>query len=140
VQSARRWAEQIIQQQSQVLLPPDLGYPVSSDLMAALPPELVTIVATIRNTGRLPITIQRCQWQTSQLEMTIEAPSMPPGVSFPHRLGEHDQCISVTDLASIISILDAPLRDKSVIDCEAWPIVEVATGGGGWSRRSRCRC
>jgi hypothetical protein len=50
------------------------------------------VVATITNTGRLPVTIQRCQWQTSQPGLTIEAPNTPPGVSFPHRLGENDQC------------------------------------------------
>jgi len=50
---------------------------------------------------------------------------MPPGASFPHRLGENYRCISVTSLAAIMS-MDAPLRDKSVTGREAWPIVEVA--------------
>jgi hypothetical protein len=119
-------AQQMIQQQSQVVIPPDLGHPASDDLMAVLPPESVMIIAIIRNTGRLPVTIQRCQWQASQPGLIIERPSMPPGVSFPHRLGEHDQCISVIDLAAIMSVLDAPLRDTSVTGREAWPIVEVA--------------
>jgi hypothetical protein len=119
-------AQQMIQQHTQLSLPPDLGYPVSADLIAAVPPESIMIVSTITNTGRLPVTIQRCQWQTSQSGMIIETPNMPPGVSFPHRLGEHDRCISVTSLATIMSVLDAPLRDKSVTDREAWPIVEVA--------------
>jgi len=118
-------AQQMIQQHSQIVLPPDLGYPASDDLMAVLPPDSIMVVATIRNTGRLPVTIQRCQWQTSQ-PGTIESPRMPPGVSFPHRLGEHDQCSSVIDLASIMSLLDAPLRDTSVTGRHAWPLVEIA--------------
>jgi hypothetical protein len=119
-------AQRLIQQNARIALPPDLGYTVSDDLMAALPSESIMVVATIRNTGRLPVTIQRCQWRTSQPGMIIESPGMPPSVPFPHRLGEHDQCISVIDLASIISILDAPLRDESVGGREAWPLVEVA--------------
>ena len=119
-------AQQMIQQHSQIPIPTDLSYPASAELMAALPPEAILIVATITNTGRLLVTIQRCQWQTSQPGMTIETPNMPPGVSFPHRLGENDRCISVTSLATIMSVLDAPLRDKSVTGREAWPIVEAA--------------
>jgi len=118
-------AQQMIQQQAQVMLPPDLGFSPSDDLMAVLPPDSVMIVAVIRNTGRLPVTIQRCQWQTSQPGI-IEVPGMPPSVSFPHRLGEDDQCMSVIELATIMSILDAPLKDVSVTGREAWPIVEVA--------------
>ena len=118
-------AQQMIQQHAQIPIPTDLCYPASAELMAAMPPEMVLVVATITNTGRLPVTIQRCQWQTSQPGL-IEAPNMPPGVSFPYRLGENDRCISVITLATIMSILDAPLRDKSVTGREAWPIVEVA--------------
>jgi hypothetical protein len=119
-------AQRLIAFQSQFVMPLDLSYPASEELMAALPTESVMIVAIFRNTGRLPVTIQRCQWQTSQPGMIIERPGAPPSVAFPHRLGEHDQCISIIDLASIMSILDAPLRDKSVIAREAWPRVEVA--------------
>jgi hypothetical protein len=119
-------AQQMIQYHARIPIPHDLSYPASAELMAVVPPESVMVVATIKNTGRLPVTIQRCQWQTSQLGMTIESPNRPPGVSFPHRLGENDQCISVIDLASIMSVLDAPLRDKSITGREAWPIVEVA--------------
>jgi hypothetical protein len=119
-------AQQMIQQHSQIVLPPDLGYLASDDLMAVLPPDSIMVVAIIRNTGRLPVTIQRCQWQTSQPGTIIESPGMPPGVSFPHRLGEHDQCSSVIDLASIMSILDAPLRETSVTGRDVWPLVEVA--------------
>jgi hypothetical protein len=118
-------AQQMIQQHSQIPIPPDLSSPVSADLMAVLPPESVMVVATITNTGRLPVTIQRCQWRTSQ-EGTIETPNLPPGVSFPHRLRENDRCISVISLASIMAVLDAPLRDRSVTGRDAWPIVEVA--------------
>jgi hypothetical protein len=119
-------AQQMIQYHAQIQVPTDLGYPTSAELMAALPSEAVLIVATITNTGRLPVTIQRCQWRTSQPDMLIESPNMAPGVSFPHRLGENDRCISIIDLASIMSILDAPLRDKSMVGREAWPLVEVA--------------
>jgi hypothetical protein len=118
-------AQQMIQQHAQIPIPTDLSYPASAELMAAMPPEMVLIVATITNTGRLPVTIQRCQWQTSQPGL-IEAPNLPPGVSFPYRLGENDRCISVITLATIMSVLDAPLRDKSLTEREASPMVEVA--------------
>jgi hypothetical protein len=118
-------AQQMIQYHSQLPIPPDLSYPASPELVATLPSEMVMLVATITNTGRLPVTIQGCQWQISQPGL-IEVPNMPPGISFPHRLGENDRCISVITLAAIMAQLDARLRDKSVTGREAWPIVEVA--------------
>jgi hypothetical protein len=119
-------AQQMIQFHAQIPIPTDLSFPASAELIATLPPETVMVVATITNTGRLPVTIQRCQWRTSQLEHLIESPNLPPGVSFPHRLGENDQCISVTSLTTLMSVLDAPLRDKSITAREAWPLVQVA--------------
>ena len=118
-------AQQMIQQHAQIPIPTDLSYEAYPKRIAVLPPEMVLLVATITNTGRLPVTIQRCQWQTSQPSL-IEAPNMQPGVSLPHRLRDNDRCISVITLASIQAVLDAPLRDKSVTSREAWPIVEVA--------------
>jgi hypothetical protein len=121
-----RAAQQLIQFHAQIPIPTDLSFPASAELIATLPPEAVLVVATITNIGRLPVTIQRCQWRTSQLEHLIESPNLPPGVTFPHRLGENDQCISVTSLATLMSVLDAPLRDKSITAREAWPLVQVA--------------
>jgi hypothetical protein len=118
-------AQKMIQQYAQIPIPTNLSYPASPDLIAVMHSEMVLLVATITNTGRLPVTIQRCQWQTSQPGF-IEAPNTQPGVSFPHRLQENDRCISVITLATIQAVLDAPLRDKSVTGREAWPIVEVA--------------
>jgi hypothetical protein len=118
-------SQQMIQYHAQIPIPIDLGYPASPELIATVPSEMVLLVATITNTGRLPVTIQRCQWKTSQPHI-IEVPNAQPGVSFPHRLGENDRCISVITLATIQAVLDAPLRDKSVTGREAWPIVEVA--------------
>jgi hypothetical protein len=119
-------AQQLIQFHAQVPIPTDLSFPASAELVAALPPEAVMVVATITNTGRLPVTIQRCSWRTSQPDQLIEAPNAQPGVSFPHRLGENDQCISVISLTTIMSVLDAPLRDGRISEREAWPLVEVA--------------
>lgn len=118
-------AQQMTQQHAQIPIPTDLSYPASAEMIAASHPEMVLLVAAITNTGRLPVTIQRCQWQTSQPGF-IEVPNMQPGVSFPYRLGENDRCISVISLATIQAVLDAPLRDKSVTGREAWPVVEVA--------------
>jgi hypothetical protein len=112
-------AQQMIEQHAQIAIPTDLSYPVSGAQIAASPPEMVLLVTTITNTGRLPVTIQRCQWQTSQPGF-IEAPNMQSGVPFPHRLGENDRCISVITLASIQAVLDAPLKDQSVTGREAW--------------------
>ncbi len=56
-------AQQMIAYQSQFVMPLDLSYPASDERIAVLPAETVMIVAIIRNTGRLPATIQRCQWQ-----------------------------------------------------------------------------
>jgi hypothetical protein len=118
-------AQQMIQYHAQIPISTDLSYPLTEELMAALPPDKVMIVAAITNTGRLPVTIQRCQWRTSQPGF-VEVPDMPPGVSFPYRLGENDRCISVITLATIMAVLDAPLRDKTMTGREAWPVVEVA--------------
>lgn len=117
--------QNMLEYHAQLPIPTDLSYPASPELMAAMPAETTLVVATITNTGRLPVTIQRCQWQTSQPGL-MEVPNMPPGVSFPHRLEENDRCISVITLASIMAPLDAPLRDKSVTSRKAWPVVEVA--------------
>jgi hypothetical protein len=118
-------AQQMIQYQAQFPIPTDLSYPASAELMAVLPPETVLLVAMITNTGRLPVTIQRCQWQTFQPGL-IELPNMAPGVTFPYRLGENDQCISVITLATVMAVLDAPRRDQSITERKAWPMVEVA--------------
>lgn len=119
-------AQQLTQFHAQTSIPEDLSFPASAGLIAALPPEAIMVVAAITNVGRLPVTIQRCQWRTSQLDQLIEVPNMPPGVSFPHRLGENDQCISVIGLATIMAVLDAPLRDKNVMARDVWPQVGVA--------------
>ena len=100
-------AQQMIQQHAQIPIPTDLSYEAYPKHIAVLPPEMVLLVATITNTGRLPVTIQRCQWQTSQPSL-IEAPNMQPGVSLPHRLRENDRCLSAITLASIQAVLDAP--------------------------------
>ena len=121
-----RAAQQLIQFHAQIPIPADLSFPASSELIAALPTETVLVVATIKNIGRLPVTIQGCEWRTSQPEHLIGSPNMPPSVTFPHRLGENDQCISVTSLATLMSVLDAPLRDKSITAREAWPLIQVA--------------
>jgi hypothetical protein len=117
--------QQMTEENARISIPVDLDFPASAGLIEALPPEIVMVVATITNNGRLPVTIQRCQWRTSQPGL-IEVPNMAPGVSFSHRLAENDRCISIISLATIMSVLDAPLRDKSLTGREAWPIVEVA--------------
>jgi hypothetical protein len=122
---AEQAAQQIIQQHSHLTIPAHLGFPASPELMAVVPPETVMVVATITNTGRLPVTVQRCQWQTSQPGL-IETPNTSPGVAFPYRLSENDQCISVASLATIMSLLDVPLRNQSLTMREAWPLVSVA--------------
>ena len=58
-------AQQMTQQHAQIPIPTDLSYPASAEMIAASHPEMVLLVAAITNTGRLPVTIQRCQWQTS---------------------------------------------------------------------------
>jgi hypothetical protein len=118
-------AQQLIQYHAQIPIPIDFNIPASADLVATLPPEAILVVATITNTGRSPVTLRGCQWRTSQPGL-VGAPNMPPGASFPHRLEGNDQCISVISLTTIMAVLDAPLRDKSVTGREAWPLVEVA--------------
>jgi hypothetical protein len=118
-------AQQMVQYQSQFPIPHDLSYPTSPGLMTALSPEQVLAVATIRNTGRSPVTILGCQWATSQPGF-VGTLNTPPGVSFPHRLEGGDQCISVITLATLTAVLDAPLRDKGIVGRLAWPLVSVA--------------
>jgi len=54
-------AQQMIQRHAQIPIPTDLSYEAYPKRIAVLPPEMVLLVATITNTGRLPVTIQRCQ-------------------------------------------------------------------------------
>jgi hypothetical protein len=62
-------AKQMIQQQSQLAIPSHLGYPASPELIAAVSPEAVMVVAVITNNGRLPVTIQR--WPMAYLSTGI---------------------------------------------------------------------
>jgi hypothetical protein len=61
-----------------------------------------------------------------QLGQNFNSNNHPPGVSFPYRLGENDQCISVIELERITSMFNAPLKDGSTTKCEVWPTVTVA--------------
>lgn len=100
-----------------------------------LPDELVTalgpqnlqhlwLIAEISNIGRLPVTVQGCQWHTSR-SGAIERRPTSPGVSFPHRLEAHDQCIAVIDLKTIISVLDAPFGGTKTSGREVWPVIRL---------------
>jgi hypothetical protein len=100
-----------------------------------LPDELVTalgpqnlqhlwLIAEISNIGRPPVTVRGCQWHTSR-NGAIERRPSSPGVSFPHRLEAHDQCIAVIDLKTIISVLDAPFGGTKKSGREVWPVIRL---------------
>jgi hypothetical protein len=100
-----------------------------------LPDELVTalgpqnlqhlwLIAEISNIGRLPVTVQGCQWQTTKGE-AIERRPTSPGVSFPHRLEAQDQCIAVVDLHTVIAWLDAPFGGTRASGREVWPVIRL---------------
>jgi hypothetical protein len=73
-------AQQLIEFHHHIPISHDLGYPVSDDLLKAVPPESVLVEATIRNSGRSPVTVGRCQWRTSQPGL-IEIPNRTPRCS-----------------------------------------------------------
>jgi hypothetical protein len=98
-----------------------------NELVTALGPQLhghLWLIAEISNVGRLPVTVQGCQWQTTA-SGTVERMPTRPGVSFPHRLEAHDQCIAVLDLHTIISMLDAPFGGTKTSGREVWPVIRL---------------
>jgi hypothetical protein len=76
----------------------------------------IRAIATIRNTGRMPVTIQKCIWRSRHGE-TMGNIHIEPGVELPHRLSEYEQCISVADFGTIIGVLDHETASKR----EVWP-------------------
>ena len=96
-------------------------------LVTALGPQNLQhlwLIAEISNIGRLPVTVQGCQWRTSR-SGAIERRPTSPGVSFPHRLEAHDQCIAVIDLRTIISVLDAPFGGTRNSGRDVWPVIRL---------------
>lgn len=85
------------------------------------------LVAEIQNQGRLPVTMLSCVWKTSA--ESIGSPLQPLSTSLPHRLGEHDQCLSVIDLRSVMGLINAPNRDPASRDQRAVsPVVQLGNG------------
>jgi hypothetical protein len=111
-------------------LPTDHVFYPGPELLAAMRPQgypLVMLIAEIQNRGRLPVTIQSCLWQTGA--EAIGRPNQPPGAAFPHRLGEHDQCISVIDLKSVMSLVDAPNRSTASKGTrQVQPVIQLGNG------------
>jgi hypothetical protein len=107
----------------------------SSEQPIYLPDQLVTalrprdlqnlwLIAEISNVGRLAVTVQECKWNTAQGNKIERRPTVL-GMSFPHRLDAHDQCIAVIDLQTIIAILDAPFGGTRISNRELWPEIRL---------------
>lgn len=111
-------------------LPADFVFYPGPEILEAMRPQgypLVMLVAEIQNRGRLPVTVLGCLWETGA--ESIGSPNQPPGVAFPHRLAEHDQCISVIDLQSVMSLVDAPNRDLASNGTrQVRPVVRLGNG------------
>jgi hypothetical protein len=111
--------------------PPDMIESLASSVGLPLPgpwaSALPKLVADIQNHGRLPVTVLTCMWQIG--DSLMGSPNQPPGVTLPHRLAEHDQCISVIDLASVMSLVDAPNQDPAIKRIrQVRPVVELGNG------------
>ena len=78
----------------------------------------IMVAATIWNTGRIPVTIQRCIWE-SESGSSMESPLVPPGVRLPHRLEAYDQCASVILLQQLMSEGELGIR-------QIRPVINVA--------------
>jgi hypothetical protein len=111
-------------------LPADYVFYPGPEILAAMRPQgypRVMLVAEIQNRGRLPVTVQSCLWQTGA--EAIGSPNRPPGTAFPHRLGEHDQCISVIDLKSVMGLVDAPNRSPASKGTrQVRPVIQLGNG------------
>ena len=111
-------------------LPPDAILDLSKDFLSRAqrrPSTVDKAIVTIQNRGRLPVTIDNCIWQSETAE-TIGSPDTAPGISLPHRLGEHDQCISVVDLATVMALVDNGNCAGNEIEGEVWPMVVLGNG------------
>jgi hypothetical protein len=83
----------------------------------------VRAIATIRNTGRMAVTIEKCIWRSRYGE-TMGNIHIEPGVALPHRLSEYEQCISVADFGTVAGVLDHETASKR----EVWPVVILGNG------------
>jgi hypothetical protein len=122
------WAPEIMQlkQSSDAALSEQPIY-LPNKLVTALGPQNLRhlwLIAEISNIGRLPVTVQGCQWHTVRSGV-IERRPTSPGVSFPHRLEAHDQCIAVIDFHTIITWLDAPFGGTKTSGREVWPVIRL---------------
>lgn len=111
-------------------LPTSLVFYPTPEIIAAMRPQGfpgVMVVAEIQNRGRLPVTVVSCIWQTGA--ESIGSPLQPLSTTLPHRLGEHDQCLAVIDLRSVMGLVDAPHRDPaSKGSREVAPVVQLGNG------------
>jgi hypothetical protein len=104
------------------------AFPSPEDL-ARLGPEgfqMPVLIATITNSGRLPVTVQQCRWGTKSCVVTPTRHIA--GDTFAHRLDVHDQCTAVIDLGSVSVVLGTNsdvLKDHSR---DVWPVVELGNG------------
>jgi hypothetical protein len=84
-------------------------------------------MAVIRNMGRQTVTVQSCMWDTGHERFGHLEDNPTRGVSFPRRLEPDAQCLAVIDLATALTVVDAPLRDKN-LGREVWPVIELGNG------------
>jgi hypothetical protein len=127
-----RWSGSRVRVESRLALLPEVaGAPVFPDdkMLSILPAaEIRRMVPTavIRNTGRLPVTVERCTWQAEHAFM--DASDSPLGESPPCRLEAHAACYATLAPENVAELFHAA-RMLHQGDCwDLWPVAELGNG------------
>lgn len=115
----------------ELYLPPDfildIGEKSFNSTKEIRPDSGYRAIVTVQNSGRSPVTVQRCTWHSNIAE-TAGNLNIAPGVSLPYRLGEHDQCTLVTDFATVVALVTEYGTNKSPSSRQVWPVVALGNG------------
>jgi len=127
-----RWTGSRVQVESRLALLPQVeGAPIFPDdkMLSILPPaEIREMVPTavIRNTGRLPVTVERCRWTAEHAFMG--ASDSPLGDSPPCRLEAHATCYASLAPENVAWLFHVAKTLPIDGFWDLWPVVELGNG------------
>jgi len=84
------------------------------------------LIATIRNVGRMPVTIESCNWHAKEVALSLS--ESPPGQTLPHRLEPHDKCIVAVRLQAVVAMIEASKEVLGSTGRDIWPEVQLGSG------------
>jgi hypothetical protein len=115
-----------------ITLPTELGAPQPDWQSFAEQGFVPVIFATIRNLGRLAVTVHECQW-ASPNGGSITVAWSDQGDSFPRRLEAGDQCEAVCQLSTLSSFLATLNKLTGESSRKIFAVASLGTGGAARS-------